>query len=209
MLAPGAPAALRVCSIICVSCLWRWALCDKIRKETRKIKTVLKKKRLFWIVLEFYSRWQGMLAPGAPAALRAYSIICSSCLWRWALCGKEQFFFNNGFLFKKPLFSNKKRFFLNYFEFYSRRKGLLAPDTKTHFQTASICPMQLLFLLLAVRFGLQMPLEGPRGPKWARNRVFGDVPQVIWPWFITYWLITALPQHPERCSAHFGPSISS
>ena len=24
--------------------------------------------------------------------------------------------------------------------------------------------MQLLFLLLAVRFGLQMPLEGPRGP---------------------------------------------
>ena len=24
--------------------------------------------------------------------------------------------------------------------------------------------MQLVFLLLAVRFGLQMPLEGPRGP---------------------------------------------
>ena len=78
---------------------------------------------------------------------------------------KNKFFFlNNGFLFKKPLFLNKKRFFLNFFECYCRWKGLLAPDTKAHFQTAPIGPMKLLFLLLSVRFGLQRPLEGPRGP---------------------------------------------
>ena len=43
----SAPAALRVCSIICSSCLWRWALCDEIRKETRKIKMVCKTKNGF------------------------------------------------------------------------------------------------------------------------------------------------------------------
>merc|ERR1711966_76943 len=99
-LCASAPAALRVCSIICSSCLWRWAFCDKIRKETRKIKTV-KKKTAFLNFFEFYSRWKEMLAPGAPAALCVCSIICSSCLWRWALCEEEQktVFFekNNGF----------------------------------------------------------------------------------------------------------------
>ena len=65
---------------------------------------------------------------------------------------------------QKRFFVNKKRFVLTIFEFYSRWKGLLAPITKTHFQTAPICPMQLLFLLLSVRFGLQRPLTGPRGP---------------------------------------------
>ena len=71
---------------------------------------------------------------------------------------------------------NKKKFFFEFLEFYSRWKGLLAPDTKTHFQTTPICPMQLLFLLLAVRFYLQMPLEGPRGRKMSPKSCFWGRP---------------------------------
>ena len=108
MLAPGAPAALRVCSILCSSCLWQWALFEEEQKKTFFFKTnnvfllkkslFLNKKRFFLNFFEFfecYGRWKGMLAPGAPAALRVSSIICSSCLWRWELCEKDQ---------KKPFF---------------------------------------------------------------------------------------------------------
>ena len=88
---------------------------------------------------------------------------------------KNFFFFKQRFFIQKTVILNKKRVFLNFLELYSRWKGLLAPDTKTHFQTAPIYPMQLLFLLLAVRFGLQMPLEGPRGPN--EPPILGDVPK--------------------------------
>ena len=112
---------------------------------------------------------EGNVSPRcASAALRVCSIICSSCLWRRALCEQEQkedfFFLNNGFLFKKTVVFELKTVLGNFLELYGRWKGLWAPDTRTHLQTAPICAMQLLFLLLAVRFGLQMPLEGPRGP---------------------------------------------
>ena len=149
----------------------------------KKKRFFFKKKTAFLNFLEFYSRWKEILAPGAPAALRVCSIICSSCLWRWALCDEEQkknIVFEKKitvFCLKKPLILNKKRLFFNVFEFYSRWKGLLAPDTKTHFQTAPICPMQLLFLLLAVRFGLQMPLEGPRGPNEPQIVFLGTSPK--------------------------------
>ena len=66
---------------------------------------------------------------------------------------------------------------MHFFAFYSRWKGLSAPDTKTHFQTAPICPMQLVFLLSAVRFGLQMPLEGPRGPNEPQIVFLGTSPK--------------------------------
>ena len=56
---------------------------------------------------------------------------------------------------------------------------MLAPDTKTHFQIAPICPMQLLFLLLSVRFGLQRPLEGPRGPNEPQIVFLGTSPSDI------------------------------
>ena len=174
------------------------------------------KKNGFLNFFECYWRWKGMLAPGAPAALRVCSIICLSCPWRWALCEEEQkktfFFLNNGFLFKKPLFLIKKRFFLNFFEFYSDMTvvyHLLAHYSAPTTSGEVFRPLCTKSDLLTIPRDWFTSKKALRRPKWARNCYFGDAPQVIWPWFITYWLTTALPQHPERCSAHFGPSLSS
>ena len=155
--------------------------------------------------LQFYSRWKWMLVPGAPAALRVCSIICSSCLWRCALCEEEQnktFFFNNGFLFKKPLFWIKTVVF-EYFWILYPLEGLVGPRYQNTLPNCSNLPYATFIPTLGCPVWPADASGRPRGPKWAPNRVFGDVPK----WYDRDWSLIASLQRSHNTRRGVPPTL--